>query len=226
MLGRRVKEAYYLAAGPAMRLNSLIYRAFRAPRTGVVRAHLGPGQKNYLPGWFNVDANLFTAKIDIWADLRARLPFRNESVDIFYSHHVIEHFADNLLPRHFDELFRCLKPGGAIRIGGPNGDAAIRKFIEGDAKWFGDFPDKHESIGGRLVNFLLCRNEHLTILTESYLRELISSAGFVNVQARVSRIETGFPQWIDEAVFSIEWDDPSDIPHTLIIEASKPGGAA
>ena len=53
---------------------------------------------------------------------------------------VIEHLPD--LPGHFAEMFRALKPGGVFRIGGPNGDSAIRKFVEGDSAWFSDFPDK------------------------------------------------------------------------------------
>ena len=100
--------------------------------------------KNYLPGWVNVDANLFTGKCDVWADLRNPLPFRDESVDVFYSHHVIEHLPD--LAFHFSELFRCLKPGGIFRVGGPNGDNAMRKYLEGDADWFIEFPDRRSSL--------------------------------------------------------------------------------
>jgi hypothetical protein len=55
-----------------------------------------------------------------------------------------------------------------IRVGGPNGDSAIRKFQKNDAAWFSDFPDKRRSIGGKFANFILCRGEHLTILTSSY----------------------------------------------------------
>ena len=58
-----------------MRANAWLYRHARAPKTGIIKVHLGPGQRNYIPGWLNVDANLFTAKIDVWADFRFRLPF-------------------------------------------------------------------------------------------------------------------------------------------------------
>ncbi len=50
--------------------------------------------------------------------------------------------------------------------------------------WFDDFPDKRGSMGGRLVNFLLCRNEHLTILTHSYLQDSRCVVFFPDVTPR------------------------------------------
>jgi len=222
MISRGLKAFYYALFHIPMRLNGMIYKTFRAPSKGVVKVHLGPGTIKYFPGWINVDANLFTAKIDVWADLSNPLPFRDQSVDVFYSHHVIEHFPDLFLPTHFKDMFRCLKPGGFVRIGGPNGETAIRKFLEGDASWFPDFPDKRTSVGGRFVNFIICRNEHLTILTSSYLEELLSAVGFVNIKQCRATAETFHPQQIDESVLKKEWGGPADAPYTLIVEAEKP----
>jgi SAM-dependent methyltransferase len=183
---------------------------------------LGPGQKRYLAGWINLDANLVTAKIDVWADLTNGLPFADSSVDSFYSHHVIEHLADTFLPQHFKELFRCLKPGGHIRVGGPNGDVAIERFSAGDSSWFDSWPDNRKSIGGRLNNFLLCRNEHLSILTRSWLDDLAISAGFTDIRVCRPGAETSRPDLIDCAVLRNEEEATPDYPHTLIIEAAKP----
>jgi SAM-dependent methyltransferase len=222
MIPRSSKALFYAFAGPAMKLNAAFYRALRAPRTGTVRVQLGPGQNNYFDGWINVDANMFTAKCDVWADLRNRLPFRNATVDAFYSHHVIEHFPEPLLPFHFQEMFRCLKPGGVFRIGGPNGDLAVKKFEEGDSEWFGEFPDKRQSLGGRFSNFLLCRGEHLAILTFSWLEELAQQAGFNSLLPCRPGDDTRFPTIFDEEVLQHEWDSTPDLPHTLIVEGQKP----
>lgn len=182
-------------------------------------AHLGPGQISYIDGWINVDANFVSSRPDIWADLRHRLPFPDNSLDAFYSHHMIEHLPN--LEFHFSEMFRCLRPSGNIRVGGPNGDNAIKAFSQGNSEWFGDWPVKRSSIGGRFENFIFCRGEHLTILTESFLRELAEQAGFVDVTVVTPR-KTGYPQVFDRKVLDTERDENPDFPRTLLIEARKP----
>ena len=202
-----------------IRANALCYRLFQS-RTRPGKVQLGPGPRNYLNGWTNVDRNFLTAKIDIWADIGAKLPFRAETVEAFYSYHVIEHLPDRRLPFHFSEMFRCLKPGGMIRIGGPNGDMAIKKFEEHDLDWFGHITDRR-SIGGRFANFLLWGGEHLAILTSSYLRELAEDAGFDQISFCKPVEETHFPS-VFEQVLSTEWEPTRDVPHTLMMEAKKP----
>lgn len=222
MLSRRAKHAFYLMAGPFMALNGIriryVSKLARIITDEKKKLHLGPGQRNYIDGWINVDANIFTGKCDIWADLRNNLPFRDGSVDYVYSHHVVEH-----LPRiesHFKDIYRVLKPGGVYRVGGPNGDSAIKKFVEGDLSWFGDWPDSYESLGGRFVNFIFCRNEHLTILTESYLQEVAKRAGFLAGTVKLPTKETDYPE-----IFSVcmekERQEESSAPRTLIMEFRK-----
>jgi predicted SAM-dependent methyltransferase len=223
MLSRNAKALYYGLARVPMYVSGRVYKNFLAPREGLVRVQLGPGQSNHLSGWYNVDANIFSAKTrpEVWADLRDPLPFRDESVDVFYSHHVIEHLPDSLLPKHMGEMFRCLKKGGRIRIGGPNGDNAVRKFLEGDTAWFSDFPDQRRSVGGRFANFILCRGEHLTILSMSYMEELLQDAGFVDIRQCEPK-RTFASDLVDEHVLSKESESTPETPHTLLVEARRP----
>ena len=219
MLSRAAKANFYRFCGPAMRLNGFLYRQFRAPRSGEIRVHLGPGQKNYLPGWVNVDANMFTGKCDVWADLCNKLPFRDNTVQAMYSHHVIEHLPN--LQQHFTDVFRCLQPGGIYRAGGPNGDSAIKKFVDEDNSWFFDFPDDRKSLGGRLENFIFCRQEHLTILTYSYLEEIMSEVGFVKIKRCLPIKESGHSEHFADCMEK-EWETDFEFPHTLLVEAEKP----
>lgn len=221
MIPRWAKATFYAGCGPAMKVNGYLYRWFRAARRGPIRVHLGPGQDKYVVGWVNVDANMFTGKCDVWADLRNPLPFCDNTVEAMYSHHVIEHLPS--LENHFRDVLRCLAPGGVYRVGGPNGDSAIRKFVEADAAWFSDFPDSRTSIGGRFENFVFCRGEHLTVLTYSYLEELLGRLGFVNIVRRLPIKDSGHKDKFS-ACLEKEWESDFDAPHTLLIEAEKPIG--
>lgn len=219
-----IKRFYYSLFYWPMRINSFIYLHLRAPHksSNRISVHLGPGQNKYLQGWINVDANFISAKIDVWSEFSGKLPFRNESVDVFYSYHVVEHFHDSKLANHFHELFRCLKRGGIIRIGGPNVDTAARKLLEGDITWFSSFPDNRKSVGGRFANFILCRGEHLSILTRSYLEELTKNAGFESVNEKLSGSETAYPEVFNKLILAMEYQDSAEAPSTLVIEARKP----
>jgi SAM-dependent methyltransferase len=208
-----------------MRANAWRHRQWRGHSAKPVRAHLGPGQKKYLPGWVNVDANLVSSKPDVWADLRYALPFPDRSVDCIYSHHVVEHLPD--LRFHFAELFRCLKPGGAIRVAGPHGDNAMKAFETGLSQWFDNWPDNRRSLGGRFENFIFCRGEHLTILTGSFLAELAEDAGFVDIRA-AGVGETAHPELFSRDALDTEPNDFPSLPRTIVLEAIKPrdpGGA-
>jgi len=202
-----------------MAINKWLYRVFRNPNKTLLRVHLGPGQLNYLDDWVNIDANCITARRDLWMDLRATLPFSDHSVDAFYSHHVVEHLPD--LDRHFRDVFRCLKPGGLYRVGGPNGDISIDRFLKGDSQWFSAFPDHRTSCGGRLDNYLMCRGEHVHLLTSSFLTELLTDAGFTEIQQCIPTQSTSNANLFSDCL-KIEWESDLSAPHTLLLEAKKP----
>lgn len=220
MLSRRAKASFYAVAGPLMWANALRHRYLPKRLRGPLRVHLGPGQEHYIDGWTNVDANMFTARCDVWADMRNTLPFRDNSVDALYSHHVVEHLPD--LKAHFRDALRCLRPGGTYRVAGPNGDSAIRKFVDRDAAWFGDFPNSRTSIGGRFENFIFCAREHVTILTQSFLEEVMTEVGFTELRLRMPVRDTGHPEVFGPCL-AHEYESDFDVPHTLVVEARKIG---
>ena len=220
MIPRWIKSTYYATLSPLMRLNSARHRALpMLAKNAKNLVHLGPGQEKYLHGWINVDANLISSKPDVWADLRFKLPFPGNSVDVIYSHHVIEHLPN--LDFHFQEMYRCLTPGGSIRVGGPHGDNAIKAFAEGKISYFGVWPLKRRSIGGRFENLIFCKGEHLTILTKSFLCELAEDAGFQDIKVVRPR-ETNYPQNIGENLLALEEEVTEKPIRTVLIEATKP----
>lgn len=217
MLSRDAKSLFYAAAGPLMALNGLRHRlADRAAPGGVRRVQLGPGQDNYLPGWINCDSNIFSARADRWVDLRNPLPFADASVDAVYSHHMIEHLPDPAA--HCREVARILKPGGVYRVGGPDADMAIDRYKAGDLDWFVPFPTARRSGGGRLDNFLFCRGEHVMLVSEGYLTELLEDAGFTTIRRLSPRVTDHSALFADAFQFE---EEPDDHPQTVIMEATR-----
>src|SRR5476649_2903366 len=96
MLPYWLKRTYQVVFNVPMLINGKIYRIWRQPPDPIC-VHLGPGKDRYLGGWVNVDANILTARIDLWANILNQLPFRSNSVKMFYSHHVVEHLPDHYL---------------------------------------------------------------------------------------------------------------------------------
>jgi predicted SAM-dependent methyltransferase len=222
MIFPALRRAYFITMRLPMLANARIYKALRCPASGL-KVQLGSGQVHYIKDWLNVDANLFTAKLDLWANILDGLPFKDGSVDVIYSHHVIEHLPDSYLPKLFAEMYRALRPGGGVRLAAPHLGNACRKYVEGDTAWFRDFPVKKESVGGRFTNFIFCAGEHVTAFDESYMKELAESAGFHCISFPLTHKETTLADLgVDQSVLVREWDDDFDIPHTIVVEARKP----
>ena len=90
--------------------------------------NLGCGTR-FHPDWTNVD--LFTSASGILAhDLRRPLPFPDNSFDVVYHSHVLEHFsrADSL--RFLRECYRVCRPGGVIRVVVPDLERIARLYLE------------------------------------------------------------------------------------------------
>lgn len=82
--------------------------------TKEVRLNIGAGQ-TYIPGYTNID---ISSKADIALDLGAdKLPFIDDSVDLVFSYHTLEHVSDYLFS--LSEIHRVLKHGGLFLVGLP-----------------------------------------------------------------------------------------------------------
>jgi len=89
-----------------------VYELFGDHATGEDRLHVGCGS-NHMPGWINMDSES-SQNPEVIGDLNVRLPFDDESFDVIYAHHVLEHVED-ILDTVF-ELHRILKPGGRLLV--------------------------------------------------------------------------------------------------------------
>ena len=218
------KRLIYLVSWPFHQINGFLYRHFRAPRTGVVKVQVGPGKRSYFKGWVNLDGNMFTGTCDVWVNFHNPLPFPDNSVDLVYSYMVVEHLRDPFF--HFQEMHRVLKPGGIFRVGVPNADTAIRKYVEKDKSWFWDFPDVRTSLGGKFNNFIFCREEHLSITTFDFLEEMAERAGFKEYHHCRSGLDTKYPELIEPYVLETEYEGNRQDPYSHVIEGRKDSAPA
>ncbi len=79
-----------------------------------VKLNIGAG-KTYLPGFVNID---ISDVADISMDIgTTALPFDNDSVDVVFSHHTLEHVENYLFA--LSEIHRVLKHGSYLFVGLP-----------------------------------------------------------------------------------------------------------
>lgn len=81
---------------------------------GDVRINIGAGQ-TFIPGWTNID---IAPHADISLNLNEdRLPFDDDSVDVVFSHHTLEHLDNYLFC--IAEIHRVMKHGARLLVGVP-----------------------------------------------------------------------------------------------------------
>ena len=94
----------------------------------LLRLHIGCG-KRIIPGFINVDIQEFphvdyttsADKLDFAAD---------NSVDLIYSCHVLEHFGRTAFRDVLGEWYRVLKVGGTLRLSVPDFNACAKIYYE------------------------------------------------------------------------------------------------
>ena len=218
MLHQRYKDIVFWGIGQATRPNYLL-RRYVLPRrstSGAMHLHLGCGTK-YLPGFLNIDGNLFN-KIDLWLDVRNGLPFASNSVDSIYSTHMFEHFYPDELNGLLPECLRVLKPGGGVRLIVPNLESAIKAYGQHQIQWFDDsFPRHFDSLGGRFSNFVFCDGQHRTAFDFTYFDEVLRRAGFREVEKSAEGKSRLYPSKVPP----YEPGDSTELPHSLYVEAFK-----
>ena len=139
----------------------------------MIKLHLGCGNK-IIKGFINCDIQdipgIDKPNIDI-CNLRE---FSDDSIDLIYASHVLEHIPRTKTFRTILEWNRVLKPGGKLRIGVPDFDATVKVYQRD-----GDYENLLNWIyGGSEVS----TNVHFRQFTFSGLKTLLIEAGFKRVQ--------------------------------------------
>ncbi len=133
---------------------------------------IGPGLQP-LPGFETL--NILRSKgVDYVADIAKGLPFQENTFDLIYASHILEHVPWYQSQYCFGEFYRVLKQDGCLEIYGwykfnPEKDpckwAAGRLYTYGDGCGSTGHP-----------------NWHRALFSFRYLKNLFSSAGFVDIE--------------------------------------------
>ena len=132
-------------------------------------------------------------------DLTKGIPHPNDSVDVVYSSHMLEHLPPQQADSLLSEVYRVLKPGGTLRLVVPDLASAVRAYLDGDHAFFhvGDIPigdafmttfyEPHAVRRRRLERLTrrVLRTEdggHKWMYDAESLRHRLTSAGFIEIK--------------------------------------------
>jgi predicted SAM-dependent methyltransferase len=151
-------------------------------RKNALRLNLGCGHVA-LGEYINIDRRELSG-VDVIADV-ASLPFEKSEVDEIFSAHVLEHFPQEQLKRELLPYWKSLlKPGGIFRAVVPDAEFMIKEYCQSN------YPYAHL----REVTFGSQDYDgdfHFNMFSREQLSELLTEAGFSNVQFEAKGRQNG-----------------------------------
>ena len=194
---RLAREARTFLMGAAHRvaLNSL--KARKKHSVQVRWLELGPGY-NRIDGFETMNVE-WTRATDYVHDISRPFPFRDQTFNLIYASHVLEHLPWYSRHSVLAECFRVLRSGGTIEVWVPDGLKICRAFVDAEQHdcrefesdgWqkFNDKNDPAVWANGRIFSYgdgtgnKQSPNWHMTIYSERLLRKTLEEVGFTNVR--------------------------------------------
>jgi predicted SAM-dependent methyltransferase len=104
------------------------YKSYLRPAGRGIKLHLGCGDW-WFDGYINIDMNIYGG-VDMLYDLRQRLPFQDEVVEIIEAHDYVEHISYREIEPMLDDWHRVLIKGGKVVVTLPEFDALTKQYVE------------------------------------------------------------------------------------------------
>jgi SAM-dependent methyltransferase len=179
-------------------------------------------------------------------DLRRGIPCADETVDVVYHSHFLEHLDRRFVAGFLAEVRRVLKPGGIHRIVVPDLEKAVRLYVEHLDACRAGTASGHDEIVSMLVWQMVQKEAHGTarqppfrrwienrvlgdarrrgqshqwMYDEVNLREVLEAAGFVRIR-RMAYDHSDVPEW---GQIGLDLNDRGQEykPESMYIEASR-----
>lgn len=138
--------------------------------SGRINVHVGCGDKEH-DNFINIDGYPYK-NVHYVSNISTLGMFKDESIDLIYASHCLEHFEYNAVPKVLDNWYSKIKPGGYLRLSVP--DFALLVDISNQHGVEKILP---QLLGGQENKF----NYHLSAFDREYLEKLLLATGFVEI---------------------------------------------
>jgi predicted SAM-dependent methyltransferase len=133
--------------------------------------HIGCGDR-YIPGFIHIDVRKLP-HVNYVASADKLDMFENDSVDLVYSCHVLEHFRRDQIEDVLKEWYRVLKAGGTLRIAVPDFESVVKVYKK--------YKDMELTMGLLYGGQDYPENTHFVAFDFSYLKKRLTEVGFKNI---------------------------------------------
>ncbi len=139
-----------------------------------MKLHLGCGRK-YIEGFKHVDLQKFD-HIDFISSVDDLNFAKDNTVELIYAAHVLEHFGRNEYKKVLKEWHRVLKSGGVLRMSVPSFEAVVKYYTEKN--------DNLELLLGLLVGGQKVGqyDYHQMVFDKKLLEKDLKEIGFKNIR--------------------------------------------
>lgn len=172
---------------------------------------IGPG-KTRIPDFETLNI-VGGPQVDYVLDAAKPLPFSNDTFELVYASHVLEHIAWYSTETVLKEWMRILKPEGHLEVWVPNGLEACRVILAAEEGKIESAPDDWTVRNPRGDPFLWANGRlmygarsdypswHRAILTPRHLKNVFRRVGFVDVHQMDPKKVRGYDHgWINLGV--------------------------
>jgi predicted SAM-dependent methyltransferase len=151
-----------------------------------VYIEIGSGPKKGQNGWVTLD---ILPGCDIQMDLLKKLPFPDNSVDLIYSSHFLEHFQTSEIKSILNECFRILKSEGKISTCVPDASIYINAYVRSEeldqSFWIRYLPAADINSKIDYINYIGHMNgEHKHLFDLENLMAIHKACGFQSTKPR------------------------------------------
>lgn len=161
---------------------------------------IGPFKGRISDSWDTLD---MVEESDIIGELGGNLPIKDNTYDVIYASHVLEHVPWQKTEMAFSECLRILRKNGWLEIWVPDFKKIVKAYLSWDNVEDGWKRKNPEGILMKWVNgrlFYGDRGEgslHKSCFDEEYLTYHFNKAGFINVQKIMEPPRTVDHGWIN-----------------------------